>query len=159
MIFPNVSSMGAERTDLVCDDFIFSNNVLCVWSFPFFPKYLCGQHTVVKALPGAQSYSAPILDKNYFPASVWQRIQGCIATHLLKGLISSGAVLCCNARNTSSSLPLCRTDGNWALLWRRDTRRSQQRLGYHRQFPHDSSNGVWFPGQMLCHESLKIKLQ
>lgn len=98
----------------------FSPTMYCAMEvFLFFPKYLCRQHADVKALHGCpQSYSAPIFDKKYFPISVWQWIQGCIATHLLKGLISSGAVLCCNARNTSTSLPLCSTDGNWALLWR-----------------------------------------
>lgn len=110
MIFPHVSSMGAERIDSVfaCpDDFIFSNNILCDWNFSFFPKHLCRQHTDEKALHGCpQSCPAPIFGKKYFPISVWLWTQGCVGIHLFKGLISSGAVLCCRARNASTSLPV-----------------------------------------------------
>lgn len=150
MIFPNVSSTGAERIDLVCacpEDFLQQRTVgsTLMWK-------LC-----MDALKATQ---LPYLTKNIFLYFQW--IQGCIATHLLKGLMSWGAVLCCSVRNTSTSLPLCSTGGMehfsgescvggyremWAKAW------------LCRQVPCGSSNDVWFPGKMLCHESYKITLQ
>lgn len=70
MIFPNVFSMGAERIDSVraCpDDLIFSNNVLCSWSFPFFPNISVGSILMWKlCMDALKATQLPYLTKSIF---------------------------------------------------------------------------------------------